>query len=160
MKKTSTIARVALIAAIYTVATIVFPVLSYGAVQLRLSESLSLLPMLFPEAVLGLTIGCFLANTIGVFIGFSLPWDILIGTLATFFSALLTRKIRYLWLAPIPTIVFNALMVGTMLTYIIFPGVESAPLWYNIITVGAGQAIVCYVLGIPLFEVFKKISRK
>ncbi len=160
MKKTSNVARIAIIAAIYAVATLALPVLSYGALQLRVSEALCLLPLLMPEAVAGLTLGCFLANTVGVFLGFSLPWDIIIGTMATFLAAVATWKIRSKWLAPIPTVFFNAIMVGTMLTYIILPEAESAPLIYNIATVGLGEAIVCYAIGIPLYSVMEKLFKK
>lgn len=160
MKKTSVIARIAIIAAIYAVATLAFPVLSYGAIQLRISEALCLLPLILPEAVAGLTVGCFLANTVGVFLGFSLPWDIVIGTLATFLATGTTRKIRSKWLAPLPTVFFNAIMVGTMLTYIMMPEAESAPLIYNIATVGIGEAIVCYAIGIPIFSVLEKVFKK
>ena len=71
-----------------------------------------------------------------------------------------TYKIKNKWLLPLPSVVVNALFVGVMLTYILLDGTESVPLWYNILTVGAGQAIVCYGLGLPLFAIMKKLYKK
>lgn len=157
MKKTSYLARCSLIAAAYAVLTLAFPALSYGPVQVRVSEALCILPFFMPEAVWGLTVGCLVANLVGVTMGVTLPWDILIGTLATFISVVLTRKIRIKWLVPLPTVISNAVFVGIMLTYIILPEAEAVPLWYNIMTVGAGEVIACYGLGIPLFSVMEKV---
>ena len=50
------------IAALYAVLTLALPFLSYGAVQIRFSEALTVLPFFLPEAVPGLAIGCFIAN--------------------------------------------------------------------------------------------------
>ncbi|MBR5543362.1 MAG: QueT transporter family protein [Oscillospiraceae bacterium] len=160
MKKTSLLSRAGLIAAVYAVLTLAFPVLSYGPIQLRVSEALVLLPVVMPESVLGLTFGCLVANTVGVFWGYSLPWDMVMGTFATFIAAVITRKIKNKWLAPLPAVLSNGLIVGTMITYIILPEAEAAPLWYNILTVGAGEAIVSYALGIPLFNIIRKNLRK
>lgn len=157
MKKTSYLARCSLIAAAYAVLTLAFPALSYGPVQVRISEALCILPFFMPEAVWGLTVGCLVANLVGVSIGVTLPWDVLIGTLATFIAVVITRKIRIKWLVPLPTVISNAVLVGVMLTYIILPETEAIPLWYNILTVGAGEVIACYGLGIPLFSVMEKV---
>ena len=160
MNKTSRLARIALISAAYAVLTLAFPPLSYGPIQLRISEAMCILPFFMVDAVWGLTVGCLLANIIGVSFGMTLPWDVLIGTLATFIAAYMTSKIKIKWLLPLPAVVVNAIMVGVMLTYIILDGAESIPLWYNILTVFAGQAIVCYGLGLPLFAVFNKFYNK
>ncbi len=157
MKKTSYLARCSLIAAAYAVLTLAFPALSYGPVQVRVSEALCILPFFMPEAVWGLTVGCLVANLVGVTMGVTLPWDVLIGTLATFISVVLTRKIRIKWLVPLPTVISNAVLVGIMLTYIILPSAETVPLWYNMLTVGGGEVIACYGLGIPLFSVMEKV---
>ena len=157
MKKTSYLARCAIIAAAYAVLTLAFPALSYGPIQVRISEALCILPFFMGEAVIGLTVGCLVANIVGMSLGITLPWDILVGTAATFIAAVVTRKIMHKWLVPLPTVVSNAVLVGAMLTYVILPGAESAPLAYNMLTVGAGEIIACYVLGIPLFTVMKKV---
>ncbi len=160
MKKTSYLARCAIIAATYAILTLAFPVLSYGPIQLRISEALCILPFFMSEAVWGLTVGCFVANLVGVALGVTLPWDVLVGTAATLFATLLTRKIKIRWLLPLPTVIINAVFVGAMITYIILPESESIPLWYNMLTVGAGELIVCYLLGMPLFSVAKKFFNR
>ncbi len=160
MNKTSRLARTALIAAAYAVLTLAFPPFSYGPIQLRISEAMCILPFFMGEAVIGLTVGCLIANVIGVSFGMTLPWDILVGTSASFIAAIITYKIKNKWLLPLPSVIVNALFVGAMLTYVILDSAESVPLWYNILTVGAGQAIVCYGLGLPLFAVMKKIYKK
>ena len=106
------ITRAALIAAMYIVFTIVppFNAISYGAVQFRLGEALVLLPFLLDEAVVGVVVGCLVAN---LFSPFGLI-DVVIGTGVTALAALLTRRLRRtgkLWLAAIPPIVLNALII-------------------------------------------------
>ena len=160
MNKTSRLARIALIAAAYAVLTLAISPLSYGPIQLRISEALCILPFFMDDAVWGLTLGCLLANIIGVSLGMTLPWDVLIGTLATFIAAYVTSKIKIKWLLPLPAVVVNAILVGLMLTYIILADVEGVPLWYNILTVFAGQAIVCYGLGMPLYAIMNKFYNK
>ena len=157
MKKTSYLARCAIIAAAYAVLTLAFPALSYGPIQVRISEALCILPFFMGEAVVGLTVGCLVANIVGMSLGITLPWDVIVGTAATFIAAVVTRRIKNKWLVPLPTVISNAVLVGAMLTYVILPGVESAPLAYNMLTVGVGEVIACYVLGIPLFAVMKKV---
>ena len=156
MKKTSKpLARAGLIGAIYVVLTLALPFLGYGPIQFRAGEAMCVLPLLFPEAVWGLTGGCLLANALGMALGMTTPWDILIGTLATLIAALITRKIRHDWLAPLPSVLVNAVMIGTMLTYIMLPGASAAPLIYNIATIGLGQFLSCYLLGIPLLRLLR-----
>jgi len=160
MKKTSRLARMALIAAAYAVLTLAFPPLSYGPIQLRISEALCILPFFMGEAVIGLTAGCLIANLIGVSFGMTLPWDVLVGTLATFLAAYMTSKIKIKWLLPLPAVVINALFVGVMLTYVMLDGAEAFPMWYNILTVFAGEVIVCYGLGLPLFGIMNRLLNK
>lgn len=160
MKKTSYLARCAMIAAAYAVLTLAFPALSYGLIQVRISEALCILPFFMGEAVWGLTAGCFVANLIGVASGATLPWDVLIGTAATLIAAVVTRRIRIKWFVPLPAVIANAVLVGTMLTYVIMPGAEAVPLGFNILTVGVGEAIACYALGMPLFAVMEKVFRR
>jgi len=150
----------ALIAAAYAVLTLAFPPLSYGPIQLRISEALCILPFFMGEAVIGLTAGCLIANLIGVSFGMTLPWDVLVGTLATFLAAYMTSKIKIKWLLPLPAVVINALFVGVMLTYVMLDGAEAFPMWYNILTVFAGEVIVCYGLGLPLVGIMNRLLNK
>ena len=128
---------------------------TYGPIQCRFSEALCVLPFLFPETAWGLGIGCLIANlfsTVSVL-------DIVIGTAATLLACLLTTRIKKPWLAPLPTILVNAVMVGAMLSWLYMP---SEQFWYGLLVfggeVGAGEAAVLYVLGIPLYYAMKKTN--
>lgn len=155
MKKTSYIARCAIIAAAYAVLTLAFPVLSYGAIQVRISEALCILPFFMKEAIPGLTLGCLVANLIGVAFG-TTPWDIVIGTMATLIAALITRKVKISWLVPLPTVAVNAVFVGAMITYIIMQDFSPVVLVVNMSTVALGELVACYVLGLPLMLMLSK----
>ena len=160
MKKTSYLARAGLIAAIYTILTLALPFIGFGPIQFRVGEAMCVLPVIFPESVWGLFAGCVLSNALGMSLGMTTPWDILIGSAATLIAALITRKIKNDWLVPLPSVIVNAIMVGTMLTYIMMPGATATPLIYNIATVGIGQFASCYILGIPLLKLLKKSKLK
>ena len=84
-------ARISLIAAVYVVLCIVLQPFSYGAVQVRVSEALTLLPLLTPDAVIAVTIGCFLSNLFSMS-----PWDMLFGTLATLIAAVMTLSLIHI----------------------------------------------------------------
>lgn len=150
MNKTSLLTRGAFIGASYAALTLALPFFGYGPIQFRISEALTVLPFIFPEAVWGLTAGCLVANFLGMSFGMTTPWDILVGTLATFFAAYVTSRVKSRWLAPLPPVLFNAVMVGVMLTYVLIPGLQAAPLYYNILTIGVSETIACYFIGIPL----------
>jgi len=138
----------AMVAALYVALTLVLQAISFGAVQLRVAEAMTLLPVLFPESIPGLFIGCLVANLVG---GYGLT-DIVFGSLATLVSALLTWKLRKnLWLAALPPVLINAVVVGVMLHF-----VANAPLFLTMLTVGGGQALSVYVLGIPLVTALQR----
>jgi len=151
MKKFFTVKNICLsgiIAALYAMLTILLQAISFGPIQVRISEAMTVLPVLFPTAVPGLTIGCFIANLI-----YSTWQDWVFGTLATLIAAVLSRKLRKnVYLAALMPVISNALIVGVML-YILFGG----SWWLNILTVGAGEAIACFVLGIPLVKALEKV---
>lgn len=150
MNKTRFLVYAAVTAALYAVLTLAFSALSYGPVQLRISELLTVLPIFAPFAMPGLTVGCIVANLIG---GYGI-YDILIGSLATFLGAVGTRLLRK---RPVPAmlspVVSNALLVGSML-YFVVP--DSPTLLLNIVTVGVGELIICMGLGLPLVHFLKK----
>ena len=104
--KLKTLASGAMIAALYAVLTVAMAPISYGPVQLRVSEALTLLPFYRPEAVLGLFAGCVVANFFG---GYGLV-DMIVGSCATLIAALLTRRAPNLWLAALPPVLSNALI--------------------------------------------------
>jgi len=139
------ITRGAAIAALYVVVTIMFQPISYGLVQVRVSEALTLLPYLWIEAVPGVFVGCLIANIWG---GAGLL-DITLGSAATLVAAILTRYAPNKLLAATSPVVVNALVVGGYLSYIL-----NTPLLLSIFYVGCGQAIACYALGLPLINFF------
>jgi len=127
--------------------------LASSAIQIRFSEALTVLPYFTPAAIPGLFAGCLLSN---ILTGCALP-DIIFGSLATLIGAMFTRKIRkYKWLAPVPPILANAVIVPFVLLYAY--GIR--PLWLSFVTVTIGEMISCGVLGmILLFSLQKYASR-
>lgn len=154
--KITYIAQAALIAALYTVLTMLAAGfdLASGAVQVRFSEALTILPFFTPAAIPGLTIGCLLSNTLT---GCALP-DIIFGTLATFLGTVgsfALRKNR--WLCALPPIISNMLIIPFILTYAYhIPG--GVPLF--MLTVGLGELISCMVLGQLLLQVLLPLRGK
>ena len=141
MKKTTFITQGAVIAAIYVVLVFVFDYWSFGPIQFRVAEALTILPVFTPAAVPGLFIGCLIANITGG----AVIWDIVFGSLTTL------RK--HPWAAPLPPILANTVIVPFVLKYAY--GTEGM-LWYFMLTVGLGEVIVCGVLGSLLRVALKK----
>lgn len=141
--KTRTLASGAMIAALYAVLTVVVAPLSYGPVQFRVAEALTLLPLYLPEAVPGLFVGCLVANAFG---GYGLI-DMAAGSCATLLAAVLTRRAPNLWLGALSPVLVNAIVVGGMLHL-----VAEVPLGLTILYVGAGEAGACFLVGIPLMR--------
>ena len=157
MKKLNTrqIALNGIVAGLYAAITILTASFAYGNIQFRISEALMMLLFFEPSLTVGLTVGCLIANlfsTVSVL-------DIVIGTAATLLACLLTTRIKKPWLAPLPTILVNAVMVGAMLSCLYMP---SEQFWNGLLIfggeVGAGEAAVLYVLGIPLYYAMKKTN--
>ena len=141
---TRRLVRGAVIAALYAALTVVLAPISYGAIQVRISEAMTLLPILLPEAIPGVTLGCLLANLLG---GSMLP-DIIFGTLATFLAAVATRRLREKLLpAALMPVLSNGLIVGAVVHYCYAPEM-ALPLC--MLSVAAGEAVACLILG-PLF---------
>ena len=135
-----------IIAALYAVLSYFSSIfgVAFGPVQCRFSEALCVLPFLTPAAVPGLFVGCLVSNLLSPYGAL----DILFGSLATLLAALWTAKTRRKWLAPLPPVICNAVIVGAVITI----QQTSADLFlgafaYNALTVGLGEALVCYVLG-------------
>ncbi len=148
------IVHAAVIAALYIVLTLFSSALGLAnyAIQIRFSEALTILPFFTPAAIPGLCIGCLLSNLLT---GCALP-DIIFGTLATLLGAVFTYCLRrHKWLAPIPPIVANTVIIPFVLLYAY--GIK--PLWFSFITVGAGEFISCGILGILLLEMLNKYKR-
>jgi uncharacterized membrane protein len=153
MKNNTTlyITRGALIAALYvalTYASALFG-LSSGAIQFRISEMLCILPVFMPEAVIGLTLGCLISNLLTG----SVIWDIIFGSFATLIGALgarILRKLpkRLMWLATLPTVFANAIIVPFVLIYAY--GAKDAYL-YLMLTVGIGEIVCAGIMGSVLY---------
>ena len=151
---TRRLARGAVIAALYTALTLLLAPISYGQLQVRLSEALTLLPILLPEAVPALAIGCLLSNILG---GCTI-FDIVFGTLATLLAALCTRRLRgKFWLAAAMPVVFNGVIVGAVVHYCYSP---AFPLPLCMLTVAIGEAIACMIVGPLLIGALRRIPRR
>lgn len=162
MEKTNTqkITMGAAIAALYVVLTLIanaFGLANY-AIQVRFSEALTVLPYFTPVAIPGLFVGCILSN---ILTG-ALPLDVVFGSIATLIGAIGTRALASAlpekkWLAPIPPIVANTIIVPLVLAYVYkFEG--SIP--YFMLTVGIGEIISCGVLGLILIKALEKHRAK
>ncbi len=147
--------QAAMIAALYVVLTFVanaFGLANY-AVQIRFSEALTILPYFTPAAIPGLFIGCLLSN---ILTGCAIM-DIIFGSIATLIGAFFTYKLRkFKWLAPVPPIVANAIVVPFVLKYAY--GIE--PLWFSFLTVTAGELVSCGLLGMILLFSLQKYAGK
>ena len=145
-KKAYFITQAAVIAALYVVLTLFINAfdLASGAIQVRISEALTILPYFTPAAVPGLFIGCLLSN----FMTGAAIWDIIFGSLATLIGAIGTYLLRkWKWCAPLPPILSNTIIIPFVLTYAYgIPG--GIP--FFMLTVGAGEVLSCGVLGMIL----------
>jgi len=163
------IARAALIAALYFVLTSFLPAISYGPIQVRISEALTLLPALMPiSATLGLFIGCFLANLYGMVISITGIYDVIFGSLATLIAAIITTKIKKRAFLPLPTIIVNAIVVSSYIWYYFINSLKIEWLknlnpilryLFTVLSIGTGEAIATYILGLPLFIAIEKQLR-
>ncbi|MCM1246521.1 MAG: QueT transporter family protein [Roseburia sp.] len=149
------ICQAAMIAALYVVLTFVANSfhLANGEIQVRFSEALTILPYFTPAAIPGLTIGCLLSN----FLTGCVPLDIIFGTIATLVGALLTYALRrFKWLAPLPPITANTLIVPFVLQYAY--GAEHA-LPFLMLTVGCGELISAGVIGMFLLFALERFGK-
>ena len=151
--KVKYIAQAGIIAALYVVFTLIANAagLASGAIQVRISEALTVLPFFTNAAVPGLFVGCLLSNILGGCV----IWDIIFGSIATLLGALGTYAIRKKlpdWCAAIPPIIANTLIVPFVLAYA-YEVPDSIP--YLMLTVGAGEVISCGILGILLLKLLK-----
>lgn len=159
MKNTKTkngliyICEASAIAALYVAITIAIGPLGNAAIQCRISEAMCILPIFTSAAIPGLTIGCLISN-----IATGCLWqDVLFGTLATLIGAVGARLLRRVWwLTPMPTVVANTLIVPFVLAY-----AYHVPdgIGFLMLTVGTGEVISAYVLGIALYFALRKNAR-
>lgn len=136
-------------AAVYAVVTIILAPISFGVFQIRVAEALTVLPILFPEAIWGLFLGCLLSNIYG---GLG-PIDIFLGSLTTLLAAWLTYLFRTSPLAYVWPIVLNGIIVGTYLSFLLHMN-----MLLSIASVSAGEAIAVLALGVPLIRHLRKLK--
>ena len=155
------IAVSAMIAAVYTAVSLALSLFSFGVVQIRVAECLTLLPVLSPLGIYGVTIGCLLTNIVGVAMGLTMPVDILFGTLATAIAAVLSYLLRNVRIkrlaipAALPPILINGLIIGLELTWL-SGSFQWDVFWTCAVSVTMGQIIHCLVLGVLLVWVLEK----
>lgn len=141
--------RQTMIAAIYAVLVYVFSISSFGLVQFRIAEVLMILVLFDKKNVIGLTIGCFVANLLYG----AILIDVIFGSLATTIAGILMYLTKNKpGLSMIFPAVSNGLIVGIILTY----GYVLGPLWITIPSVFLGEFVVMYALGLPLYLVLRK----
>lgn len=150
----------AVIAAIYAVLTLIAASLNlaYGPIQFRFSEALTILPVFTPAAVPGLALGCLLSN---IWSGYGVA-DMVFGTIATLLAAVSTRMVRSIRfkgipvLAALPPVLFNGIIVGLEIAILSPGGFVWPAFWSAALSVGLGELVVCFALGLPLASALQK----
>ena len=159
----------AMIAALYTALTLIVAPISYGPLQFRISEALTVLPAVCPPAVLGLTLGCFISNVIGFIMGANPIGlvDAVLGSVATLLAAILTayigkkcRGLSLYLLAPLPPVILNGLIIGAELAFLVMGGFTPLNMLLSFCYVAFGELVVCYVGGVTLLKGGKKFFNK
>lgn len=144
---TKMLAMNAIIAGLYAVVTMALSPISYGAVQFRLSEIMILLVLFNPRYIVGLTIGCLIANLNSPF---GMP-DVIFGTLATGLALYSMTKIKNIYISSLMPTIFNAIIIGFELWYF-----AKLPLLSSIVFVGIGEFVVVTLIGIPVYKLLIK----
>lgn len=165
-KQTKRIVRSGLVAALYTAVCLALAPFSFGAVQIRVAEALCLLPVFGTEYLIGVTIGCFLSNLIGVSLGTTVALDVVFGTLATLLACICTwllRNVRVFGLAlpaSLPPVLFNAVIIGLEISFLFTDGAVTGPIiLFNMFSVGLGEIISCSILGVALVRLIERNDR-
>ena len=149
---TGRITFAALLAAVYAAVTVLTASFAYGPIQFRIAEALAVFCCFTPAAVWGMTVGCIAANMLSIIS----VWDMLIGASATLLACVITRKIKNVWLVPLPTILCNAVIVGAEIAFFFDERAFLPAFGLNALSVGAGEAAVMYLLGVPLLLLLRK----
>lgn len=145
----------AMVAAMYAALTMLLPIPQYGPIQIRFAEALTLLPFLFPAATPGLFVGCLIANL-------SSPYgllDLVCGSAATLLACLMTERVPNRWLAPLPPVLCNMVLVGASIAWC--ETGFTAAFWpafgFHALTIGLGELVACALLGSLLLTTLPKI---
>lgn len=169
-EKVQKMAVTAMIAALYFALSLPFMTMNFGAVQLRVSEALTLLPVFSASPIAGLTLGCVLVNAFGAMSGMNIlgPLDVIIGSAATLLAAIMSYKLRSIrfkklpWLSAIPPVLVNGLVIGLEFTLVINGGWNLPIFLINFFQVALGEVLACGFLGLPMVYALEKtgVSRK
>ncbi len=154
------VTQIAMVAALYAVLTLILPVASFGTIQCRFSEALTSLPVVSRRAVWGLTLGCAIANALGVAMGANIAgvWDILIGSAATLIAAFLSyacRRVRVCgvpWMSVLWPVIVNALLIGGELTLVTLGRWQWGGFWLFAGQIAVGELIPAILGGILLVK--------
>jgi len=160
----NSLVKIALIAAIYSAVSLALAPFSFGNIQVRVAEGLTLLALLSPLAIFGLTLGCFITNFVGVIMGVNIlgMMDVFIGTFATLIAAILTYRLRHITIKGFPLlsslmpIIINAIIIGAELAYVFAPEFTLSYFAIFALEVGIGQTIAVYLIGLPIYNGLKK----
>lgn len=130
--------------------------LTFGVVQCRFAEALTVLPFLNPVTGWGLFVGCVVTNLLSPY-G---PLDMIFGSFATLLAAILTARCKHKWLAPLPPVLLNAVIIGALIAFQEVGLTAAFPVAfaYHGLTIGAGQVLACYGLGMLLLTVCGKMK--
>ena len=152
--KTRFYARAAAIAALYACLTLVWP-FSFGPVQVRVSEALCVLPLLTSAAVPGLFIGCLVSGILSGAVWF----DVVFGSLSTLAASCCARRLRNrrMPIPLIPPVAINAEVVGAVVHFAYAGNPSLSALPVSMLSVGAGEAVACVGLGLPLLRLLKRL---
>lgn len=159
---TAKLVRTGIIAALYAaLCFLTFPIAS-GAIKLRLSEGLCLLPLIFPEATIGVAVGCFIVNLVT---GCALP-DVIFGTLITLFAAALTYLIGKvikktavkIAVGGAFPVLFNAFLLP-VIWYFCYGGLEYAYM-LSVLFLFLGEGVSVYLVGVPIVLFMEKLKKK
>ncbi len=157
--KAKFLTRAGIIGAVYVALTLALYPLSFGAIQIRISEGLTLLPLLFPESVIGLTVGCLISNLFGNGV-----LDILLGTFATLLSAILTKfstkRLKKDWQKILVGGIFPVVINAIIVPFTFLAITESFAVYLiTAVQIFIGQALAVYLVGTPLYFAIKKGSK-
>lgn len=144
------LARIGIVAALYAVLTIFIAPLSYGPIQFRFSEILTLLAFIDPLYIPGLVLGCIISN---FFSPFGLT-DVIVGSFATFLSVYLISKSKNLLISSLWPTIMNAIIIGLELYFLV-----NWPFWITALQIAFGEFVVVTIIGYPLFKSILKDSK-
>ena len=146
------IALCGVVAGLYAAITLLTASFAYGPIQFRIAEALAVLCCFEPTMVVGVTLGCFVANIFSTVSAL----DMVVGTAATLLACLTMVKIKKAWLAVLPNVVFNGVMIGALIALTATPDAFATMFLINGLQVAAGELAVMVILGVPLFAYLKK----